>query len=86
MHQLLVALDQILPADDLASVQPPHRFWIQAITDLSHTSGFLIVFDLSVHLGDGVFDALQGFAERPVVVCVGCKEREINDPTTFISF
>lgn len=76
MYQGPVSMDQILPAEQPAVLQPALRFGLQAKGDLSLTSGSLVFPDLFVHLRDGVFDQRQALHQRLVLVCVRWKERE----------
>ncbi len=77
VQQCPVSLDQIIPAEQLAVLQPALRFRLQTQADLFQASGFLVFTDLIVHLGDGVFDQPQTLDQRPVLVCVSWKEYKI---------
>lgn len=70
VQQRPVSLDQILPTEQLAVLQPALRFRLQTQADLSQASSFLVFADLIVHLGDGVFDQRQTLYQRLVLVCV----------------
>lgn len=70
VQQCPVSLEQILPAEHPAVLQPALRLWFQAQADLSQASNFLVFTDLSVHLGDGVFNQRQTLYQRLVFVCV----------------
>lgn len=72
VQQRPVSLEQILPAEQLAVLQPHLRLCLQAQDDFSQASSFLVFADLHVHLGDGVFDPHQALHQRLVLLCVSC--------------
>lgn len=71
VQQRPVSLDQVLPAEHPTVLHPALRFGLQTQADLSQASGFLVFFDLIVHLRDAVFDQRQTLNQRLVLLCVG---------------
>lgn len=75
MQQRPGSLDQVLPAEHLTVLHPALRLWLQTQADLPQASGFLVFFDLIVHLRDAVFDQCQTLYQRLVLLCVGWKKK-----------